>query len=265
MNEALFSLKNRWFTVSVGAVIVIAILAAAFAFVWLPRAHARDASASLWDEICRAAGVPAPYRSAGLPEEHAVFPSTVIVTNDMLGKPDQAAIGRGATLAQQCSMCHGARGTASSGTNAPHLAGQSPSFLYKQLRDFKSGHRSNDIMTALAGNLSDQDMRDLAAYYSVQTRDTLMQHAGIQEEVPRLASNGSPMRNIGACATCHDVRAARVATPVLDGLPEAYLHDQLMAFRAGRRANDINEQMRNAARQLTQQEVDVLARYYANR
>jgi cytochrome c553 len=265
MNEPLFSLQNRWFRISVGAVVLILIAAAAVGFLWLPRAHARDASASLWDEICRAAGVPAPYRNPGLPDEHAVFPTTVIVTNEMLGKPDQAAIGRGATLAQACSMCHGAGGTASAGTGAPHLAGQSPSFLYKQLRDYKSGHRSNVIMTPMAGNLSDQDMRDLAAFYSVQTRESLMQHAGIRQELPRLASNGSPMRNIGACATCHNVRAARVATPVLDGMPEAYLHDQLEAFRAGRRANDINEQMRNAARQLTQQEVDVLAKYYASR
>ena len=265
MNEPLFSLKNRWFTVSVGATVLIAVLAAAFAFVWLPRAHARDVAASLWNEICSAAGAPAPYRNPGLPDERSVFPTTVIVTNEMLGKPDEASIGRGATLAQQCSMCHGARGTASAGTGAPHLAGQSPSFLYKQLRDYKSGHRLNEIMTPMADNLSDQEMRDLAAYYSVQTRETLIQHADLRDEVPVLASNGSPMRNIGACATCHNVRAARVATPILDGLPEAYLHAQLMAFRAGKRANDINEQMRNAARQLTRQEVDVLAKYYANR
>jgi cytochrome c553 len=264
MNEPLFSLKNRWFTVSVGTVMLMVLAAATVGFLWLPRTYASGAS-SLWNDICSAAGAPAPYRSPGLPDEHAVFPTTVIVTNEMLGTPDQAAIGRGATLAQQCSMCHGARGTASAGTNAPHLAGQSPSFLYKQLRDFKSGHRSNAIMTPLAGNLSDQDMRDLAAFYSVQTRDTLFQHADLRAQVPLLASNGSPMRNIGACATCHNPRAARVATPILDGLPEAYLHDQLMAFRAGRRANDINEQMRNAARQLTQQEVDILAKYYAGR
>lgn len=264
MDEPLFSLKNRWFSISVGAVVLVALLAAAIGFLWLPGAYARG-PASLWDEICRAAGAPAPYRNPGLPEEHAVFPTTVIVTNELLGKPDQASIGHGATLALQCSMCHGARGTASIGTGAPHLAGQSPSFLYKQLRDYKSGHRSNVIMTPLAGNLSDQDMRDLAAFYSVQTRDTLFQHAGADQAVPRLASNGSPMRNIGACATCHNVRAARVATPILDGLPETYLHAQLEAFRTGRRANDINEQMRNAARQLTEQEVKVLAKYYASR
>jgi cytochrome c553 len=87
----------------------------------------------------------------------------------------------------------------------------------------------------------------------------------VAPEVPRLVSNGSPMRNVGACASCHSPSVARAATPILDGLPEAYLRLQLNAFRSGRRANDINLQMRNAAHQLTEQEVDILARYYASR
>jgi cytochrome c553 len=73
------------------------------------------------------------------------------------------------------------------------------------------------------------------------------------------------MRNVGACATCHSPSVARAATPVLDGLPEAYLRDQLKAFKSGRRANDINQQMRNATHQLTDTEVEILAKYYASR
>jgi cytochrome c553 len=73
------------------------------------------------------------------------------------------------------------------------------------------------------------------------------------------------MRNIGACATCHSPGVARVATPILDGLPAVYLRDQLNAFKSGRRANDINRQMRNAAHQLTDAEVDLLVKYYASR
>jgi cytochrome c553 len=265
MNEPLFSMKNRWFTISVGALVVIAVIAAFVGFVLVPRAHARDAMASLWESICSAAGAPARYRNPGLPDEKAIYPTSVIVGNEMQGAPDPASIGRGATLALQCSMCHGARGTASAGTNAPHLAGQPPSSTYKQLRDFKSGHRPSSVMQPLATNLSDQDMRDLAAFYAVQQRDTLVGHAGVHQDIPRIASNGSPMRNIGACATCHSPGVARVATPILDGLPAVYLRDQLNAFKSGRRANDINRQMRNAAHQLTDAEVDLLVKYYASR
>jgi cytochrome c553 len=265
MNEPLFSPKNRWFTVSVAAVVAIAALAAAIGFVWLPRAHARAAMASLWDAVCSAAGAPAPYRNPGLPDEKAVFPTSVIVASEFTGPIDKVAVGRGATLALQCSMCHGARGTATVGTNTPHLAGQPPSSTYKQLVDFKSGHRPSAVMQPLATNLSDQDMRDLAAFYAQQVRESLTGHAGIKVAVPRIASNGSPMRNVGACATCHGVRVARAATPILDGLPQAYLVDQLKAFKSGRRANDVNEQMRNAAHNLTDEEIDVLAKYYASR
>jgi cytochrome c553 len=264
MNEPLFSLKNRWFTISAGAVVLIALLAAAVGFVWLPRAHAQAPGASLWDAICSAAGAPAPYRNPALPDEKAVYPSTVIISSEMVAV-DSVSVGRGATLALQCSMCHGARGTASSGTGAPHLAGQPPSSTYKQLRDFKSGHRPSAVMQPLATNLSDQDMHDLANFYSQQTRETLVKHAGLQPATPRLASNGSPMRNVGACASCHSPGVARAATPVLDGLPEAYLRQQLNAFKSGRRANDINQQMRNATHQLTDKEVDILAKYYASR
>jgi cytochrome c553 len=265
MNEPLFSLKNRWFTVSAGAVLLIFVLAALVGLVWLPRAHAQDPSASLWDAICSAAGAPARYQNPALPDDKAVYPTSVIVNSQMMGSVDTASAGRGATLALQCSMCHGARGTASSGTDAPHLAGQPPSSTYKQLRDFKSGHRPSAVMQPLATNLSDQDMHDLAAFYSQQTRDTLVRHAALAPQVPRLVSNGSPMRNIGACATCHNPGMARAATPVLDGLPEAYLRQQLNGFRSGRRANDINRQMRNAAHQLSEQEVEILAKYYAAR
>jgi cytochrome c553 len=73
------------------------------------------------------------------------------------------------------------------------------------------------------------------------------------------------MRNVGACATCHSPGVARVATPILDGLPQPYIVDQLNAFKSGRRANDINRQMRNAAHALTDQEIDVVAKYYASR
>jgi cytochrome c553 len=265
MNAPLFSLKNRWFTVSVAALVLIFVLAAAIGLVWLPRAHARDPSASLWDAICSAAGAPLAYRNPVLPDDRAVLPTTVILYTQTINQVDAASSGRGATLALQCSMCHGARGTASAGTDAPHLAGQPPASTYKQLRDFKSGHRPSAVMQPLATNLSDQDMHDLAAFYSQQTRETLIRHAALRPEVPRLVSNGSPMRNIGACASCHSPGVARAATPVLDGLPEAYLRQQLNAFRSGRRANDINRQMRNAAHQLSESEVEILVKYYAAR
>jgi cytochrome c553 len=258
----LFSLKNRWFTGSVAILVLVAVAAALVGFVWLPRAHAGGAQLSLWDAICSAAGAPGRFENAALPGEKAVFPTSVVVSSDMMGPVTPQQVGHGATLALACSMCHGAQGTSPAAT--PHLAGQQASALYKQLRDFKSGHRPSVIMQPMTANLSDQDMRDLAAYYASQQRDRPAPPQ-ISPATPRLVRNGDPMRNIGACASCHSPNVQRPATPTLDGMNLDYLRAQLQAFHAGTRANDINRQMRNASHQLTAQEMDELARYYASR
>jgi cytochrome c553 len=258
----LFSFKNRWFTLSVGLLVLLALAAGLIGFVWLPQAHKTEARLSLWDAICSAAGAPARFQNVALPGEKAVFPTNVVVSAGMMGRVTQGQVGHGATLALACTMCHGAQGTSPAGT--PHLAGQQASALYKQMRDFKSGHRSSTIMQPMVTNLSDGDMRDLAAYFASQKRDRPLP-AEVSTATPRLVRNGDPMRNVGACATCHSPNAQRPATPTLDGMNEDYLRAQLGAFRAGTRANDINRQMRNAAHQLTPEEVNQLAHYYASR
>lgn len=261
--EKTFSLRNRWFTWSVAILVAIAFAAALVGFVWVPRAHARAAMESLWEAICSAAGAPAPYQGAALPEDARQYPSRVIVSATMMGGAQGASVGKGASLAMACTMCHGARGTSPAGT--PHLAGQPASATYKQLRDFASGHRPSAIMQPLVRDLSDQDMRDLAAYYASLERERIAAVAPVAEQTPRLVRNGDPMRSIGACASCHSPHALRPATPVLEGLSETYLHDQLKAFRDGRRRNDINRQMRNAAHGLSDGEIVELSRYYAAR
>ena len=54
------------------------------------------------------------------------------------------------------------------------------------------------------------------------------------------------------------------AAPELRGQQRAYLEQELQAFKSGLRHNDINEQMRNVARQLTGEEIAMLAAYYAS-
>jgi cytochrome c553 len=253
---------SRWVLISVAALAVILAFAAVVGFVWLPRAHARGTIASLWESICSAAGAPGGFQSAALPAEQALYPTSVVVTESMMGPVLAQSVGHGGTLALACTMCHGARGTSTAGT--PHLAGEPASSIYKQLRDFKSGHRKSAIMQPLVLNLSDRDMRDLALYYASLEREKPT-GPEIGTETPRLVRNGDPMRNVGACSSCHSANVGRPATPVLDGMPDTYLRAQLLAFQGGSRANDINRQMRNAAHKLTPQEIDALVKYYAGR
>jgi len=253
-----FSLRSRWFIGSVSALVAIAALAGVLGFVWLPRSQG-DA-AGLWEAICRAAGVPQSFRPAQQPTTPVPRPTDVIVTADMMGSPDAQSIGRGATLALRCTMCHGARGMSEADT--PNLAGQYDAAVYKQLRDYKSGHRTSTIMAPLVANLSDADMRDLAAYYASLPR---LAAVTAPSAMPAIARNGAPMRNVAPCGSCHGDIDVKAGAPRLDGEPLAYVRRQLIAFANGTRRNDINAQMRNVARGMTPAEIEDSARYYSSR
>jgi cytochrome c553 len=80
-------------------------------------------------------------------------------------KGDAAA---GAEKAKTCASCHGATGDESLDDTYPKLAGQYPEYLAKALHDYKSGKRKNAVMAGFAQGLSDEDIDDLAAYFSSQ-------------------------------------------------------------------------------------------------
>ncbi len=73
----------------------------------------------------------------------------------------------GKDKSQTCASCHGDKGRAGQ-ANYPKLAGQHADYLYRALKQYKSGERENNVMAGMVANLSDQDMRDLAAYYANQ-------------------------------------------------------------------------------------------------
>lgn len=254
--ERLFTLRNVWFRASVGATILALVGAALIGFVWLPSVQ-RDAQfQGIWNAICSAAGVPRQWYQAGTPVTPGYKVSTAELTPQMFDNASTLSIGRGATLSLRCTMCHGPQGM--SEANSPNLAGQFASVVYKELLDFQSGARKNAVMTPMAQNLSDQDMRDLAAYYA-----SLPPAARVRGQPPGIVLLGAPMRNIPACASCHGGVDHKVGTPWLDGMPAAYTRAQLAAFADGTRHNDISEQMRNIARNMTAGEIDAAAAWYA--
>jgi cytochrome c553 len=251
--------RDRWVIGSVGLAAGLVIAGGIVGFVWLPFEQPGQRFLGVWDAICSAAGL---IRVPPIHEQvvQAAYPVTSVeVTPGMLGHASAVSIGRGATLALRCTMCHGARGLSMAET--PNLAGQYPTAIYKELQDFKTGARVSAIMAPLVADLSDADMRDLAAYYAYLPRVEGDQ-AG-KREAPRIVADGSPMRNIPPCGACHGGLADKPGAPWLEGQPARYLHAQLVAFASGARRNDISEQMRNAARGMTAQEIDAATRFYA--
>ena len=256
--QPLFSFRNPWFSASVGVTAGIAVLAAFAGLIWLPLAQPDLKFSGIWDAICSAAGVP-----RGSSQGAAIQPdfktSNVVMTSEMLTRPDQVSIGRGATLAQRCAICHGPQGV--SDANSPNLAGQFAAVTYKELVDFKTGARVNVIMSPFVANLSNQDMLDVAAYYSYLPR-VPSNKLDPAIAAPPIVTTGAPMRNIAPCGSCHGDIDNKAGSPWLGGQSAVYIKAQLQAFAAGTRRNDISQQMRNIARQMTAEEIDQVARYY---
>lgn len=257
-----FSWRNPWFRWSLMSLIGLTAAAVLVGFVWLPSAQADFSAQGLWASICRAAGVPGRW---GDPLANApVGPQSTDVVLDRTMARDGAdiAVGRGATLALNCTMCHGAQGMSSS--DAPNLAGQYPEVLMKQLHDYKAGKRSSPVMHAISQTLTQQAISDLAAYYAylpkARTAPTTY-----DETLPKLVRVGDPLRNIAPCISCHGGVDQKLGAPWLEGMPAAYVIAQLRAFRSGARHNDSEAQMRNMARAVSDEEIEEVAGFYARK
>ncbi len=176
-------------------------------------------------------------------------------------KPDLAK--GGAIVSQVCAACHTADGSRGSPAN-PILAGQHPEYLAKQLAEFKSGKRKNAIMQGMATPLSEDDMRNVAAFYASKTakpgfaknKDTVV----LGEKIWR---GGIADRSIPACAGCHGPTGSGmpVQYPRLGGQHGDYVEAQMVAFRSGARAN--NAVMTGVAAKMNDKEIKAVSDYIA--
>lgn len=175
-----------------------------------------------------------------------------------------------------CAACHGPKGVAVA-PNFPSLAGQSATYLYLQLKQFKGGQRGDPIMSGQAANLSDADMRDLASYYASlppkPPGSTESQSAGAQ-----LFLAGDPARGIPPCQGCHGVDATGpryeangkpqppwATFPRLRGQSLIYVTKALNDFRSGTRSDSSNARiMQGIAGTLSDDDVQHLSTYLSS-
>jgi len=169
----------------------------------------------------------------------------------------------GKSKAAVCGACHGTDGNSAS-PQFPKLAGQNASYIQAQLENFKSGKRQNPIMSGQAQNLSEQDMQDLAAYFSSQTMQTGEAEAGLEKQGEALYRSGNKDENVPACAACHSVDGVGnylMKIPALAGQHHEYVVAQLQAYAAGTRTTDANKIMETIASRLTPAEMQAVASY----
>ena len=178
-----------------------------------------------------------------------------------VAKPDLA---KGQAISTQvCGACHTADGSRGSPAN-PILAGQHAEYLAKQLHEFKSGKRANPIMKGFAGTLSDEDIKNVTAFYaSKSAKPGFAKNKDGVKLGEKIYRAGIADKAIPACAGCHSPNGAGIPAqfPRIGGQHADYAEAQLVAFRGGARANNV--QMTAIAAKLSDVEIKAVADYIA--
>lgn len=168
-----------------------------------------------------------------------------------------------------CVACHGADGNSPSAEN-PILAGQHAEYLAKQLHDFKPGDndaapaRASAVMEGFAGMLSDDDIRNVAAFFASQKLEpSVARDKDLVEEGQQIYRGGIASKGVPACAACHGPSGAGmpVQYPSLHGQYAEYTARELTAFRQGERLNNV--MMSEIAAQMSDVEIRAVSEYIA--
>lgn len=177
-----------------------------------------------------------------------VFRALVIVA--ALAAPAHAADGIDAKL-QVCSSCHGENGVPTD-ASIPNIWGQQESFLVKQLHDYRSGDRDNQIMAAFAKTLTQAELRPAAAYFAAKSWPAR----------PAPVAAPSPPGGIAVCQICHQPNfVGGLPAPRLAGQSYEYLVAAMHSFADGGRTN--NADMVKLMQALSPSEREAIARYIA--
>jgi cytochrome c553 len=157
--------------------------------------------------------------------------------------------------AEMCAPCHGKDGLSELPT-VPSLAGQGNDYVVLALYQFRAGHRPSETMAPLAKPLTDNDLGNLAAYYS-SLRPWQRGRAASAE-----ANAAGPELTLkNHCIQCHGPGlGGQESVPRIAGQKIDYISAQLRAFKAGNRG-DIDGNMTSAASQLSDQDIARLADY----
>ena len=170
----------------------------------------------------------------------------------------------GEQRAQACSGCHGAKGV-SAMPGVPSLAGQQDSFLQWQLVFFRSGRRDNPIMTSLAQGLSDEDVRNLGAYFATLTPPGAGSTPAADHADASLIDAGKALAEQHHCAACHtDTFAGKQAAARIADQRADYLEHALADYRSAARPSTGVAAMNEAAAGLSDPDIKALAAYLAN-
>ncbi len=179
---------------------------------------------------------------------------------------------RGEAASATCVACHQANGggmNISGGESWPRLAGLNANYIAKQLHDFKAGDRQNATMVTFANMLDDQQIADVAAYYS-QLPATPGQGGDNADEAllargEQLAERGDWNAYIVSCKSCHGPGGQGVGEtfPGIAGQHAGYISAQLNAWKSDTRSNDPQNLMGAIAKRMSEEDIQAVSAWYA--
>ena len=147
------------------------------------------------------------------------------------GAPEPASIGRGATLAQRCAICHGPTGV--SRADSPNLAGQYAGVVYKELLDFRAARAPTRHVAVRRQPFRPGHARPRRLLRLPAAPSRL--HPERARRGPAIVIDGAPIRDIPPCGACHGALDNKTGSPWLEGQSAVYLKEQLQAFASGQR------------------------------
>jgi cytochrome c553 len=264
-------LANPWPSIGWVSLAVLVGISVVLGFAVLSRYQLNDPELGLWTAICRGLGITADNVAATEPQPPLHTATNIAWTPSTLAEIAAGNARHGGFVAMNCTACHGEGGVSKSAL-FPTLAGMEREVIYKQLDDFRSDKRLWGVMGALAKALSAKDSADVAAFFASRsgglpaTGGARVPESGrsLRQSDPatRLVFAGDPQRGIPPCSACHGPGGYKIGAPALQRQQGAYIERQLTAFSQGMRQNDINEQMRTIAKQLTPDEMRAVAAFY---
>lgn len=168
--------------------------------------------------------------------------------------------------AQYCVQCHGVDGAGRGIGAFPKLAGQQVEYQMRALKAYRDGTRHSGTMAAVAGDLTDARIEELARHFGSLSRTGAPSgYASPMGE--RIATRGIPERDIPACIECHGPAAGprNPAYPDLAGQYPEYLRLQLQLFAENRRGgSSFAHLMQTIATRLTEDERREVAMYFSS-
>ena len=162
-----------------------------------------------------------------------------------------------------CSGCHGADGN-SMIPSFPKLAGQGEVYLVNQLKDVRDGARNVPQMMGILTGRTDQDLADMAAFYSTQEVTVGATNPDLLDLGRQIYRAGIAEKGVAACTACHSPTGAgnaQAGFPALGGQHSDYLIRQLKAYRTETRTNGQAKLMQQVAALLSDKEIDAVASY----